>query len=716
MTCNPTRLELSNTDATTVDVTITTDPGDGIAVVLEVPGLSIIETQNTSGAAVSYSLAARTEDTNSLWDGTLQVGTNAPADIVVQIVETSAAQTVGVTISDTNVSYCAPSGGGGTAGGPTETAYTYGIERLGDRFQTGASVMLLGDSTTDGIGFTVNSIASRLMNAAQLNWTPNAWKGLFFKFSSSSPYAPSTVSQQNISLQDGERPTVNTNPGLVDLGYVKGEQFVNGAWGVFDWPGSSTDWATALRIGPDPTIASGPTPNYDYTSLHQTAGGDFQTFYDDGVNIKFRMGHLKSGDAISTDLSSFDGITSDTTGYGLVNDPELNVTEGMTELTHTGTTYTYDTSVPASGAEIGWQQATTTLNWVGQTDKSFLDGKDSFRGIGVQTIPPDADWESSGNATGAVFYPVGLHIENQDVTDGLVLTDCGLSGSNTRDHRYEPDVGYSNGTKGYTTKALRSMYVEMEIDTVNIWLGINDANASIAASEFKANVQFIIDRNRSAHEAAGTSRAFRAVLMSSPDWNPSESARTLMASYGPVLKDLVDDNDDVCFVDMYQWWRDNFGGYDEYAEAYLNPDETTGSKVHQSNATGQIIAQRYWEMVNGRSGVVSVNGDTGPYVRLVDSYLMLIETPADGDYTIDGRVATARTITNVYAKTDGGTCTLTLKNLTDATTIGSVSVTDAGGSASSLSNTAVGENDRLGITIGANLASDLLEIVVEYIG
>ena len=109
MACNPTRLELSNTDATTVDVTVTADPGDGTAVVLEVPSLSINESQNTLSGSVSYSLAARTEGTNSLWDGTIQVGANAPADIVVQIVETSAAQTVGLTITDADVSYCAPS-------------------------------------------------------------------------------------------------------------------------------------------------------------------------------------------------------------------------------------------------------------------------------------------------------------------------------------------------------------------------------------------------------------------------------------------------------------------------------------------------------------------------------------------------------------------------------------------------------------------------------
>jgi hypothetical protein len=113
MSCNPTRLELSNTDATTVIVTLTTDPGDGTAVVLEFPGLSISETENASGGEVSYTIAARTEDTHSLWDGTIQIGSNAPADIVAHIVETSSAQTIGVTITDSDVTYCAPIGGSG---------------------------------------------------------------------------------------------------------------------------------------------------------------------------------------------------------------------------------------------------------------------------------------------------------------------------------------------------------------------------------------------------------------------------------------------------------------------------------------------------------------------------------------------------------------------------------------------------------------------------
>ena len=97
-----------------------------------------------------------------------------------------------------------------------------------------------------------------------------------------------------------------------------------------------------------------------------------------------------------------------------------------------------------------------------------------------------------------------------------------------------------------------------------------------------------------------------------------------------------------------------------------------------------------------------------------DSYLILIETPSDKTYTLDARVAADRTVTNFFAKTSTGTCTATLKNLTDATTIGTISVTSTGGSAASLSNTALGENDRIAIEISSNSSSEDLEMVVEY--
>ena len=99
---------------------------------------------------------------------------------------------------------------------------------------------------------------------------------------------------------------------------------------------------------------------------------------------------------------------------------------------------------------------------------------------------------------------------------------------------------------------------------------------------------------------------------------------------------------------------------------------------------------------------------------LEDSYLMLIEAPTDKTYIIDGRVAKGRTVTNFYARTSSGTCTATLKNVTDTTTIGTISVTSAGGSAASLSNTTLDENDRISIEVSSSSSPADLELVVEY--
>jgi hypothetical protein len=110
--------------------------------------------------------------------------------------------------------------------------------------------------------------------------------------------------------------------------------------------------------------------------------------------------------------------------------------------------------------------------------------------------------------------------------------------------------------------------------------------------------------------------------------------------------------------------------------------------------------------------VVAIADGIGSVVQ--DSYLILIETPIVKTYTLDARVAAARTVTNFYAKTSTGSCIAVLKNLTDATTIGTIAVTDSGGSAASLTNTALGENDRIAIEITANSSSADLEMVVEY--
>ena len=125
MTCNPTTIQLSSSGATTINVTLSTDPGDGTAVTLEVDGLSISESASSSSSAVVFTVAAQTAANYSLWDATIQVGSNLTVDATAQVVETNGAQTIGVTITDAAVSYCSPLGGGGGGSG-TVTSITAG--------------------------------------------------------------------------------------------------------------------------------------------------------------------------------------------------------------------------------------------------------------------------------------------------------------------------------------------------------------------------------------------------------------------------------------------------------------------------------------------------------------------------------------------------------------------------------------------------------------
>tara|TARA_R100000951_G_scaffold62052_1_gene52068 strand:- start:1083 stop:2261 length:1179 start_codon:yes stop_codon:yes gene_type:complete len=138
MTCNPTTILLSSSGTTTINVTLSTDPGDGTDVTLEVDGLSVSEAGVTASGAVTLSVDAQTASNYSLWDATIQVGSNLTVDATAQVVETNGAQTIGVTITDAAVSYCSPLGGGGGTGTVTGVTGT-------------APIVSSGSSTTPAI-------------------------------------------------------------------------------------------------------------------------------------------------------------------------------------------------------------------------------------------------------------------------------------------------------------------------------------------------------------------------------------------------------------------------------------------------------------------------------------------------------------------------------------------------------------------------------------
>jgi hypothetical protein len=119
--------------------------------------------------------------------------------------------------------------------------------------------------------------------------------------------------------------------------------------------------------------------------------------------------------------------------------------------------------------------------------------------------------------------------------------------------------------------------------------------------------------------------------------------------------------------------------------------------------------------VDQQGRLTSAASGTLPAVQ--DSYLMLIESPSVKAYTLDGSVTADRTITAIYAKLGGGTsATVYFKRTRSGTTVdiaSNVAVTTTAATPS-LSNTGLQDGDRLWINVSAISAPEDMEIVVEY--
>jgi len=114
----------------------------------------------------------------------------------------------------------------------------------------------------------------------------------------------------------------------------------------------------------------------------------------------------------------------------------------------------------------------------------------------------------------------------------------------------------------------------------------------------------------------------------------------------------------------------------------------------------------------GAGGVTFSDGTQTTTALRTDSYTGQIETAADKTYTLDPKVATARTITGFYIKSASGTVTATLKNGSD--TIKAASVSSSSGDQSSLANTSVSADAVLTLVTSSN--SSALDVIfnVEY--
>ena len=132
MSCNPTRILLSNAGSTTMLVTVEPTPDPQVSVTFQVDELGINETETTVAGVATFSIDSVTATNNSIWDATIQVGANMRAAASAQAVETNGATSIGVTVSSGEVTYCAPTGGGTGTGTVTGVLGTAPISSDGD--------------------------------------------------------------------------------------------------------------------------------------------------------------------------------------------------------------------------------------------------------------------------------------------------------------------------------------------------------------------------------------------------------------------------------------------------------------------------------------------------------------------------------------------------------------------------------------------------------
>lgn len=121
-----------------------------------------------------------------------------------------------------------------------------------------------------------------------------------------------------------------------------------------------------------------------------------------------------------------------------------------------------------------------------------------------------------------------------------------------------------------------------------------------------------------------------------------------------------------------------------------------------------------WKRLGRTFNVTSIATEVASQLSGVeDSYLMVIETPADKTYPLDAYVAAGRTLTRLTAKTDSGTCNILLaKN--SATSIGLATVSSTQTTTTSLVNATLAEGDRLYLTVSSTSSASMLEIAIEY--
>lgn len=870
MACNATRIELSNSAATTVQITISTwESGDDeLSVTLEVDGLGIDETATTSSGVASLAIAAVSASNNAIFDATLQVGSNRPAVAEVLVTETNVAQTVGLAIDDTDVSYCAPTGGGGVSdhgaltglgdndhpqymlkssamppniktigmgrgGYASYTAESYAsatICTIGDSYYTAASLSKPTEVSSSAVATSwanfISAVVLETLTAADhIDGQPilidpedlgvdgalylQDWQKALSAASSTGITANAPYDDTSISYTGSEFPGGTDWSVAYPLILDAIEQVTTAVRAV--WPNSPIGWynggpgvyfpgwvASIRKPGDASNMYEAAEEYYSKIAAQDANYTTWRLIAEHGVDWAWLPMYQSSDGGVTK--SWFSGVAAEDRqriwwhlilkyfGPSTASWPDYAsklffavtpnwISSGGTDYNYSAKEWFASDVQDQAGSVVcpNWDDAGTQSHPDFSALMSQFFGAPSLLDINdpMRSIDESQDYLAWLFAENEDEKPSGYQVlPHRNEFDAEELPD------RVRDLNLAIWDEFFKSPRYYSSVDAAPVYQFRDKIAFGDFDGatpLNDTDKERYQRIFAAND--VYEQVNSYFSTEPWSEGVAAIL----DWRAlrlAEIFTTRTASFFNYSSNTLDSLFDVdaptpADGEVLTWnatsgfWEPAAGGSGTVTSVGLtvpggftvggtNPITASGTFEITSSLSGIIKADGASTFsgsaeLNDLADVHTTTGSPGDGAllykhqpgggsieyRLVarssiglsefdndltesdlpaiqDSYLMLIESPSDKTYIIDGRVAAGRTVTNFYAKTSSGTCTATLKNVTDTNDIGQISVTSAGGSAGSLLNTAVAENDRLSIQISSNSSSEDLELVVEY--
>jgi len=743
MACNATRIELSNSAVTTLTVTLTSDPGDGTTVLLIVDGLGITTSGTTSGGSATLTpVAAVVADTNSLWDAVIQVGTNRPAIAEVLVTETNTAQSLGITITDSQVTYCAPTGGGSG-----DALTTNDLDQFADvsypatirEADVLARSLATGWTTTRPEALWVDRRPMIFESYGSNNDSPNWGVSLSqFRLTPTSGSADLTDTTNNGRLawvisrfmtpQSGNTEKIERYLIGTPSGYIQenADRYPSSAGWIIE-----NDPASLFSYNSDGTTLNAyPTPFTTDGTISGTLGSQSESwlaaisymkadaaFVDQFLEVGAYIGYYIAHDSNGDPINAINGTDKD---FTWVDKPTLAEIQ-----TYFDAQWGY---LETAGFDYFGLDASREVWWdAGSEGRVFID---AFQDIATdrvlyEAIPRDMSTgeqldrsRSYTNARYIALFPTLAEIDGVTISSPaasrLRVDNWNLDPNNTECHllfEWKRLAGAEFNLTGTRIRELMDMAhergfvvspaaVSFPPDTTDGW----------TVQEF---IQYAIDLWKKSRglftTGSGAVGTVTSVGLTVPGGFTVVGTNPITAS---GTFEITSTLSGVIKADGAA----TFSGSAELNDlADVNVAQGAGNDgdlVFYDHAAG--AGAKFKGVARSSIGLSEFNDDL-PAVQ--DSYLMLIESPSVKAYTMDGSVTADRTITAIYAKLGGGTsATVDFKRTRSGTTVdiaSSVAVTTTAATPP-LSNTGLQDGDRLWINVSAISAPEDMEIVVEY--